>query len=220
MWPQGIMLAAGSVLGTAAMLGAMQGARAAMALGLAGVRATQREGLRAGFEAMECVEDLVAEARAGRLEALPVAPVEVVAGRVAAGGAAAAPAPVRVTVEHAGPGRLRLRPQPLSDAAALELAEGLARFPGVRRAGLRPLTGSVVLDVEGDGGALAASLELAGVLRRSALHFRHPAALGALVALDRLDALVRMRSAGREDLRGLLGATLEALEARARGGPR
>ena len=226
MWAGDMFLRAGFALGPAAAMVALRGAQSATGLGLVAVRAAQREWLRAGFEALECLEDVVAEARAGTARSAASAaagattvmpPVEVIALRARAGGTAAVPRPVAVAVEHAGPARLRLRPRGPEEAEALALiAEPLARFPGVRRAGLRPLTGSLVLETETAGHAmhLAEALERAGLVALARVHFPHPAAVATRLGLDRIDLAIRLRSGGRQDLLAALGRMIATLEAR------
>lgn len=125
--------------------------------------------------------------------------------------------PVPLLLLHEGPGRLRLRADPpLAPAAAVALLDRLGGLPGIRRAVLRPRTGSFILEGEGPPGSLAATLRGSGLVRLSAPPAPPP--LGQAVAFDLalLDAAVARRTEGMLNARSafalllLLGAAVQA----------
>lgn len=216
MWVQGAMIGTGLALGGLMMAPVFaatlaQSGRAAVAAGLAVQQAARRQTALALAEAIECAEDLVAEVRLG-LETAPAAALHpVVPGRALSGGRALAPRPDAVLCLSRSERRLRLRPLGLADRVAAErLAAEIAAFPGVRSATLRPVTGSIVVEADVPAALLVESLRENGVIRLAETWLRHPAALGTVFALDRLDAVIRWRSRGRSDLRAAVAMVLRA----------
>ncbi len=229
MWPQGFGFGPGAALQMLAMVPgagriAMRQMSFGLAVGQAMGRAAQRQMLRATAEALEVVEDLVAEARAER--ALPPeAPLPVVvSGRSREAARAVAPRAAEMALVHGAGGRLRLRLRGApSEAEMAALAAALRGFPGVTAVACRPITRSFVVDCAGRAEELAAVLERAGVVRLSPVAFPHPAAVLTALAIARLDALMRARSGGRHSLKSALAQVLEAVEAMQAGqagGPR
>lgn len=224
MWTRGLVIGSTAALGMLAFVpGAgtamARSAREAMAVGLAVNQAVQRQMLRATAEAVEVVEDLIAEVRAEGAPAEPDAPApEVVLGRVT--GLPAVQGAADLALVHQAGRRLRLRLRgAVSPAEMHQVADTIRGFPGVEGVEIRPVTRSLVITCEGSAAAFARALETAGVATLAPVAFRHPAALITAFLLARADAGIRARSRGKADLKTTVGLLLKAVEAaRARRG--
>ncbi|MGF1447150.1 MAG: hypothetical protein ACFBRM_13260 [Pikeienuella sp.] len=217
MWSRALMIGPTAALGMLALVPGAGGAmarstREAMAAGLAVNRAMQRQMLKAAVEAIEVVEDLIAEVRADDVRPLSEAQPVVVAGRPA-GALTAAPRAADLAIFHEAGQRLRLRIRgAVGEAEMAALADTLSGFPGVTSATLRPLSKSVIVVSAGPAAALAASLEEAGVARFARVKFQHPAALLAAALISATDSGIRSRTRGKSDLRTVLRLLIEAAE--------
>lgn len=218
MWLRALAIgSAAATFGAAALFPgtAARAGRELMTFGLAANRAVQREMFRAAAEAIEVVEDLVAEVRAETPGNAPnETPLpEVLAGRVTAGASTVQPMAMDASIAHAVGRRLRLRLRGAAEEGDLvRFAAALSGFPGVRRARIHPATRSVVLEGDGPASALAEVLQSSGMLRLTPQLFQHPAAWATSLALMRLDAVLRARSRGRHDLRSAVRMVLKAAE--------
>ncbi len=232
MWGRTVMLGTGMAVGglmliPGAATAAMQGARTAMALGVAANRMVSRQMLRATAEALEVVEDLVAEVRAdleARSGAAPEKSHVVIPGRAAAEAGADARAvalqPADLARIHVVGRRLRLRFRgALADGEMDRVATEIAAFPGVARLRLKPLTRCLVIETDGPAEQLAEALERTGVARLAEAGYPHPAALATSIALGWLDQELRRRTRGKQSLRSVIAMVVEAgLAIRARRG--
>lgn len=228
MWGRTLMLGTGMAVGgllliPGAAAAAMQGARTAVAVGVAANRLVGRQMLRATAEAVEVVEDLVAEVRAD-LEARsrPAARPDtvVIAGAPLGGERPPALRPADLAQSHVAGRRLRLRFRGAVEDGQMErVAAEVAAFPGVARVRLKPLTRSLVVETEGPAEAIAESLARTGVVRLAEAGYPHPAALAMSFALGRLDDAIRRRTRGEQSLRTVIAMVIEAGDAiRARRG--
>ncbi|MEO0623312.1 MAG: hypothetical protein AAF183_13905 [Pseudomonadota bacterium] len=214
------MIGSGLAFGSALFMPAVavvlaRGTQAAFSAGLVFNQAVQRQMLIAMAEATECIEDLVAEARsdATSIDQARDVPV-IIPGQAVGGDSAVALTPVSVCLKHGSKCRMRLRILGLVDEKRrTALMSEIAAFPGVRRAAHRPATGSIVMETYAPARDVLRSLEQNGVVRLVGAWFHHPAALVTAFGLDRLDALIRMRSGGRQNLRQAVAMVLRAAEA-------
>lgn len=218
MWARGIMIGTGLAMGgvmlvPGAVASVARGSRAALAMGLAVNSEIRRQALVALAEAVETVEDVVAEVRRAQTPTGQISEPVVVPARAASGGAAVARAPWPVACLSQSERRLRLRPIGLPDPSEImRLGAEIAAFPGVSGVTHRPRTSSLVVKTEAPAADVLASLRANGVIIPAAIWFRHPAALGTVFALERLDAMIRLRSSGQSDLRQVIAMVLRAVE--------
>ncbi|MGF1500442.1 MAG: hypothetical protein ACFBSD_01375 [Paracoccaceae bacterium] len=216
MLTQGVLLGQAMAMGGLALGPAMGAAgigmmRAWFDAGLSVQAAAQRQMLATGGDALEAVEDVIAEVKVG------LAPEAVAAGAVIEGRLTGAPAPpaqsLRLGVAHASGNRLRLQLSDPGQRDRLPATEAAIRgFPDVVSVTLRPLTGSLIVEGSVPAADLATGLATSGLI---ALAGRQPAPLPAFITrlwLARLDALMRVRSDGKQDLRSLLAAMLISSE--------
>jgi hypothetical protein len=120
-------------------------------------------------------------------------------------------APVaNLNVVHSAKGRLRLRlagPVP-GDAALQTLADRLASVEGVRRARIRPNTGSVILDLTQPGADVLDAIALSGAARLTAPAEPPPVARVLELGLAGADRRVAQETGGALDLRTAIGLAL------------
>lgn len=178
--------------------------------GMLAAQAAMPAPLRRGLADMaDHLEDRFAAARAEVLAAADAAAPD--PGPDIVSGMAGALAPTMRVAHAAGP-RLRLVLVEPSDAATLDaLAAALARFPGMRRVGLRSASGSIRLEAGIPAADLAARLERAGLVRILGPASRPVVAHGTAAALGWIDALIRLRSRGQADLDSVLSMLAVAL---------
>lgn len=203
MWVGAVM--AGTALAMrAAMAGptlALQAATGAAGLALLAAEEMRRQSLRAGAEAVEALEDFVAESDPARRDGAALDVDEVIEGYVA-GSSVRPPPPPLVAEMHRTETRLRLQclMGPLPDGGAA-LAAALAGFPGVCRVVPRAMTGSLLIETApGLTADLADRMARAGLIALSPFGLRHPGWVAARLSLQRADMAVRLRSGGRVGL--------------------
>lgn len=109
-------------------------------------------------------------------------------------------APV-LEIQHAVPGRARLRPAKLLDAAALTaLGERIAAVPGLRRVLTRPATGSLILEFTGPPEPLFEAIGAHGIARVRAPAPPPPIRQVAKLGILRADLAVQARTGQTLDL--------------------
>lgn len=201
------MVAAGTVVGAGRMT--------LMALDRAGEArdVVTGEGHRMLADAIERVEDVLAEAAAADPGAPPVGPGEVVEGLVAGAVAGRDEILPVADVAHAAPGRLRLTLRRRDPASALALlADRLAALPGVEAVTVRATTGSIVLRTRVSPETLAEAAGRAGLLRVAGRARPRTGAAVMSMALDRVDALLRLQSGGRTGLADVMSLSAVAAD--------
>lgn len=111
---------------------------------------------------------------------------------------------------HKSAFRARLRPErpPADTAAAQQLADQLARLPGVQRVQVRPGTGSVIVITETDAGEVLEAAVQAGQLRLLAA--APPVQVGPSIELGlaMADMQMKSRTEGALDLKTALALLL------------
>jgi hypothetical protein len=120
------------------------------------------------------------------------------------------PGPPLLRLAHRADRRLRLKlaePPPGGDALQA-FVDRLAGTRGVRRARLRPTTGSVILDLALPAGEVLAALETAGVARLAPPPPTVPVGVAVEATLAQADAGLSRATDGALDLRTALGLAL------------
>lgn len=111
------------------------------------------------------------------------------------------PRPPVLEIQHAVPGRARLRPAKAVDAVGLKtLADRLAAVPGVQRVLSRPRTGSLILEFEGPADPILAAVTEAGAARVRAPEPPPPIGQLAQFGLLRADMALQERTGKTLDL--------------------
>jgi hypothetical protein len=109
--------------------------------------------------------------------------------------------PVALENRHTVQGRARLRPARAMEATALkELADRIARVPGVARVLVRPATGSLILDFDGPYELLFQRIEAQGIARVRSPAPPPPLAQVAQLGLLQADMALKGRTQNALDL--------------------
>ena len=119
------------------------------------------------------------------------------------------PAPPRLRLAHRANRRLRLTlADPLPEGDLRAFVDRLAGIRGVRRARLRPMTGSVILDLALPAGDVLAALEADGVSRLAPQPPVVPVGVAVGAAVAQADAGLSRATGGALDMRTALGLAL------------
>lgn len=121
------------------------------------------------------------------------------------------PAPVRMHPVHRARHRLRLRlDRPPAEGDIAAFADSLASVPGVRRAVLRPRTGSVILDTLADPDEVLAEIAARGIATIGRKPVPPPVGQIVQFGMLRADQTLKTRTEGALDLQTAIGLLLAA----------